>query len=1133
MLSTRSLMATLLVLVPVTGSPVLGHLLVLWEVWPGHVLEYQQVSVPAAKNCSCKTSGNVILDQSMQKRGIRNYSSFRTNLKTSRKNAYRNYQHKMLLKYVILYKRNPYPITDGSISVHMSRKHLGRSELILRRRKYLRHILRNILNRKCGGYEVKVNWHSILNGARKKSETKRKAHLQITYFENRHKPIGAGSLLGYIACQTNMMLNVEEAYFQKDQEGLESMVIKLVKPQIPRGKVLTEAEVLQKKKSKNNSNRIFTSVKERVFSKENTNIYNKEQFRMTDGKKVLNGEWSSPYMEFEKYGQFSSFQRWTSFAIRENIKLQKWKTRTKNSVNVNEKFPFIHAFTYQRSSASKQKIFSAREPVMPNIQQIKESAFQIKMYRSKKLIKLAKWLNAKENKSGGNGIEVLSTIYYVQPSLISPTFPAIKTAVGVKNEVFTSEMDEAKASVYITKVLKYLMQPSKRIKKKYLSVAHKGFRILPLKALMVRKHLDTEESLPILLYLFKHIFKGPSVVGRTKRSAKAETVPISVDVLTHVTSALIACATIFGLALFILALAAGYLYYNRRQFVPFLEAGLKGEESKKEWKHTASQCCPPISLSQNFHFGQPQESRKNQILAKATKTCSKEEFVIMKEIYGSSDTEGSSEISCRGLTIRSRAIVLPSRSSDSIQSLFDVRDDVRDDISSQQSVTMENGSSTVPPRNDLVPVPQQPDNQEQSTSNDVSPQLKKTTISKSKSDNDLTRSSKVLQGAQPDHSLYDVKEPSTSKDVTLKKPTISEPKPDNDLTRSSKVLEGIQPDHCLYDVKEPSTSKDVTLKKPTISEPKPDSAITEPTEASQTGQTQAILKSEPGNATTGPSSTEASQTGQTQAILKSEPGNATTGPSSTEASQTGQTQAILKSEPGNATTGPSSTEASQTGQTQAILKSEPGSATTGPSSTEASQTGQTQAILKSEPDSAITGPSSTEASQTGQTQAILKSEPGNATTGPSSTEASQTGQTQAILKSEPDSAITGPLSTEVSQAGQTQAISNTGLDNAVIGIFSTTVSQVDQALAISMSETDSGVIGLYSTTVSQVDQALIISKPVLDNAITGPFSTEISQSDQTQNILKSEPDNAIMPPSSTTVSQVDQPLTKISTVQNP
>ncbi|XP_060133454.1 uncharacterized protein LOC118089119 [Zootoca vivipara] len=1106
MLSTRSLMATLLVLVPVTGSPVLGHLLVLWEVWPGerkarHVLEYQQVSVPAAKNCSCKTSGNVILDQSTQKRGIRNYSGFRTNLKTSRKNAYRNYQHKILLKYVILYKINPNPITDGSISVHISRKHLGRSKLILRRKNYLRHILRNILNRKCDGYEVKVNWHSIFNGTRKKSETKRKEQLQITYLENRHKPIRAGSLLGYIACQTNMMLNVEKAYFQKDQEGLESIVIKLVKPQIPRGKVLTEAEVLRKKKSKNNSNRIFTSVKERVFSKENTNIYSKEQFRMTDRKKVLNVEWSSPYMGFKKYGQFSkSFQRGTSFPIRENIKLQKWKTRTKNSMNANEKFQFIHSL---RSSASKQKIFSAHEPLMPNIQQIKESAFPIKMYRSKKLIKLAKWLKAKENKSGENEIEVLPTIYYVQPSLISP-------AVGVKNEVFTSEMDEAKASLYMTKMLKYLMQPSKRIKKKYLSVAHKGFRISPLKALMVRKHLDTEESLPILLYLFKHIFKGPSVVERTKRSAKAETVPISVDVLTRVTSALIACAIILGFALFTLALAAGYLYYNRRQFVPFLEAGLKGEESKKEWKHAASQCCPPISLSQNFHFGQPQESRKNQILATgiktflksglkicyttdiarkikqsgnhvnynhallmnnvilfiaATKTCSKEDFVIMKEIYGSSDTEGSSEISCRGLTIRSRAIMLPSRSTDSMQSLFDVRDDVRDDVSSQQSVTMENGSSTVPPKNDLVPVPQQPDNQEQSTSKDVSPQLKKTTISKSK--------------------------------------------PDNDLARSGKVLQGVQPDHCLYDVKEPSTSEDVTLKKSTISEPKPDSAITEP------------------------SSTAVSQTGQMQTVLKSEPGNAITGPSSTEASQTGQTQAILKSEPGNVITGPSSTEASQTGQTQAILKSEPGNVITGPSSTEASQTGQTQAILKSEPGNVITEPSSTEASQTGQTQAILKSEPGNVITGPSSTEASQTGQTQAILKSEPGNAITGPLSTEVSQAGQTQAASNTGLDNAVIGIFSTTVSQVDQALAISMSEPDSGVIGLYSTTVAQVDQALIISKPVLGNAITGPLPTEVAQSGQTQNILKSEPDNAIIPPPSTTVSQVDQPLTEISTVQNP
>nr|XP_034979425.1 uncharacterized protein LOC118089119 [Zootoca vivipara] len=1047
MLSTRSLMATLLVLVPVTGSPVLGHLLVLWEVWPGHVLEYQQVSVPAAKNCSCKTSGNVILDQSTQKRGIRNYSGFRTNLKTSRKNAYRNYQHKILLKYVILYKINPNPITDGSISVHISRKHLGRSKLILRRKNYLRHILRNILNRKCDGYEVKVNWHSIFNGTRKKSETKRKEQLQITYLENRHKPIRAGSLLGYIACQTNMMLNVEKAYFQKDQEGLESIVIKLVKPQIPRGKVLTEAEVLRKKKSKNNSNRIFTSVKERVFSKENTNIYSKEQFRMTDRKKVLNVEWSSPYMGFKKYGQFSkSFQRGTSFPIRENIKMQKWKTRTKNSMNANEKFQFVHAL---RSSASKQKTFSAHEPAMPNIQQIKASAFPIKMYRSKKLIKLAKWLKAKENKSGEKGIEVLPTIYYVQPSLISP-------AVGVKNEVFTSEMDEAKASLYMTKMLKYLMQPSKRIKKKYLSVAHKGFRISPLKALMVRKHLDTEESLPILLYLFKHIFKGPSVVERTKRSAKAETVPISVDVLTRVTSALIACAIIFGFALFTLALAAGYLYYNRRQFVPFLEAGLKGEESKKEWKHAASQCCPPISLSQNFHFGQPQVKYNNGIFAllTATKTCSKEDFVIMKEIYGSSDTEGSSEISCRGLTIRSRAIMLPSRSTDSMQSLFDVRDDVRDDVSSQQSVTMENGSSTVPPKNDLVPVPQQPDNQEQSTSKDVSPQLKKTTISKSK--------------------------------------------PDNDLARSGKVLQGVQPDHCLYDVKEPSTSEDVTLKKSTISEPKPDSAITEPssTAVSQTGQMQTVLKSEPGNAITGPSSTEASQTGQTQAILKSEPGNVITGPSSTEASQTGQTQAILKSEPGNVITGPSSTEASQTGQTQAILKSEPGNVITEPSSTEASQTGQTQAILKSEPGNVITGPSSTEASQTGQTQAILKSEPGNAITGPLSTEVSQAGQTQAASNTGLDNAVIGIFSTTVSQVDQALAISMSEPDSGVIGLYSTTVAQVDQALIISKPVLGNAITGPLPTEVAQSGQTQNILKSEPDNAIIPPPSTTVSQVDQ-------------------------------------
>ncbi|XP_061486618.1 uncharacterized protein LOC133386863 [Rhineura floridana] len=339
----------------------------------------------------------------------------------------------------------------------------------------------------------------------------------------------------------------------------------------------------KRKKCKNKSGRILASVTERDFPEENPNIYNKDQYRMTTAGKVLNVERRGQYVGFKKYGQFSkSVQQGTSFPVRGKIKLQKQKTITKQSMNENRKFPFMHLFTYQTNSASIQKILSAHNTVLFIFQQKHESAFQIETYRYKKLIKLARLLRAKENKSGETRIEVLSTVYYVQPSLLNPAFPTIKIAVGVNSKLFPSEMDEAKSSVYMTKMVKHLMQPSERIKKKYVSVAQKTFRISTLKTFMVRMHLDTEESLPILLCLSKQVFKGPSVVERTKQSAKEKTVPVSLDFLRCLTSALIAGATIFGIALFILAVAAGYLYYKRRQLGLFLDAVLKGGESKKK-----------------------------------------------------------------------------------------------------------------------------------------------------------------------------------------------------------------------------------------------------------------------------------------------------------------------------------------------------------------------------------------------------------------------------------------------------------------------------------------------------------------------------------------------------------------------
>nr|XP_056700757.1 uncharacterized protein LOC130473255 [Euleptes europaea] len=118
---------------------------------------------------------------------------------------------------------------------------------------------------------------------------------------------------------------------------------------------------------------------------------------------------------------------------------------------------------------------------------------------------------------------------------------------------------------------------------------------------------------------------SPSVVERTKRSTKGENVEISVAYLKHLTSALVASATIFGLVLSILSLAACYLYYKRRELKPLLDVVLKGGESPHRSKPNDPNCCSPISLSQSFHFGQSQESSKNQTaMAKSSKTSPEE-----------------------------------------------------------------------------------------------------------------------------------------------------------------------------------------------------------------------------------------------------------------------------------------------------------------------------------------------------------------------------------------------------------------------------------------------------------------------------------------------------------------------------
>lgn len=155
----------------------------------------------------------------------------------------------------------------------------------------------------------------------------------------------------------------------------------------------------------------------------------------------------------------------------------------------------------------------------------------------------------------------------------------------------------------------------------------------------------------------------------------------------------------------------------------------------------------------------------------ATEACSADEsdFVTITEIYGSSDTEGSSNKSDKSLSVRSRAYLFTSWSSDSLGSLSDdICDYSSAQLSSSDEIILEkvflNQSSTNAKDKISVPVAHQPDhyscdNQERSSSSAVL-QIKKPRISKSKSENYITSSSsKELHAVHSATFFYGVQNP--------------------------------------------------------------------------------------------------------------------------------------------------------------------------------------------------------------------------------------------------------------------------------------------------------------------------------------------------------------------------------------
>ncbi|XP_063153989.1 uncharacterized protein LOC134493407 isoform X2 [Candoia aspera] len=559
MLRAGALMAALLVLVPFTGWSVRGRLLVLCEVWPGHLKEYQQLSV-AADNDSYRTLVNRILVQSALKKDNRNYKSFRTNFKIHGKNAFKNNQQ----NYAVLFRINLYLLADKKTSIQISKKHSVMYEVILRERNYLRRRLSILMNANLEDCEVKMNWHI---NVRKKSEGNKS---QVSYFEKGYKYMETRSPLTYMAHQSNILKSEEQ--LPKSQKSLGSIIIlKFVKQR--KGEDHIEMKILKKKKCKNNIDRLLASVKEK-FCKVNTNVYNKNQHRIfSDGKKLFNTERKKQYIGFKRLQQRKNI-------IKEKIKMWKQKTITKKSVYDNQKLQFRHVFTYQRNSHRLQKVYSTHKKMLANIQRKKVPAFQTKTYRGKHLIQ--KWgsiLRArKESKFGENEMGILSKIYYMQPFIVNLKFLTI--TMYVKQDFFSSEKYQTEPLVQVKKMLQYLLPSSERVKKKYFSLGQKGLEMSALKTLMV-KRLVKKEGFPAFFY--NNIFNGPSsIVERTKRSAKNKTVPISVGVLQHLSSALIAGATIFGIALFIIVLAGFYLYLKRRIFILYNQR--TQERNRQQWQ---------------------------------------------------------------------------------------------------------------------------------------------------------------------------------------------------------------------------------------------------------------------------------------------------------------------------------------------------------------------------------------------------------------------------------------------------------------------------------------------------------------------------------------------------------------------
>ncbi|XP_019356871.1 PREDICTED: uncharacterized protein LOC109286669 [Gavialis gangeticus] len=288
--------------------------------------------------------------------------------------------------------------------------------------------------------------------------------------------------------------------------------------------------------------------------------------------------------------------------------------------------------------------------------------------------------------------------------------PSTDSVENVKHTLFTPLMAQTAFPNQVEKIKKHSILPLWNIKQKKISYAQEDLKVRDRRAAVSHRQIVNtgskhknlkrgENSSTSVIHPPKP--SSPSALNRErrKRSANGESVKVPVEFLSHLSSVLVAGATVVGLVIFALGLAVFCLFYKRRKICQFLGSIAKDEELPNRFVLTDAQYYKPVSLSQYFHAGKSQEASKNQAAAAtAPDVCTTGEFspVTKTVMCDSSDSESSLNMPNSSLTASSRSSSFTSWHSSTEATCDCLSDDSSSHVSLSKKSLMENQNSHLP-----------------------------------------------------------------------------------------------------------------------------------------------------------------------------------------------------------------------------------------------------------------------------------------------------------------------------------------------------------------------------------------------------------------------------------------------------